>query len=120
MRVFDHDRLRTARLDLAMTQDDAARALGIAPRTYRRYESGRVNDPKRGFRVRHADRQNIVLTMCAVFEVDESELIREEEAPPAVPGFTVSVTIPDPNVLGRILTALRELAPEAAVAVAAA
>lgn len=120
MHVFDHDRLRTARLDLAMTQADAAEALGIATRTYRRYESGAVNHPQRGFRVRHADRQNIVLTMCAVFEVAESELVVQSTAPApasgsAGDGFVVSVTTctVDPSVLGQILSTLRRIAPGA-------
>ena len=75
MMIFDHDRLRRARLDAAMTQDEAADALGIAARTYRRYESGQVNHPTLGFRVRHSQRQNLVLTMCAEFELTEDELV---------------------------------------------
>ena len=85
MMIFDHDRLRQARLDAALTQDEAAESLGIAPRTYRRYESGQVNHPTHGFRVRHAQRQNLVLAMCSEFELGEEALIvtrsSEAEAP---------------------------------------
>ena len=56
---FDHDVLQRLRLDLGLTQEAAAEALGVDVRTYRRYESGEVNEG-RGFSVRHASRRRFL------------------------------------------------------------
>ena len=73
--LFDHALLARARLDLGLTQDEAAAAAGIDVRTYRRYESGEVNDPTDGFAVRHPSRRRILQRLAAELGLGEDELL---------------------------------------------
>ncbi|MCB9756455.1 MAG: AAA family ATPase [Myxococcales bacterium] len=77
---FHHELLRSARLDLEMTQEEAATALGVDVRTYRRYESGAVNSAGRGFEVRTAARRRFLARACSQFGLDAQELV---VAPPS-------------------------------------
>jgi hypothetical protein len=56
-----------------LTQDDAAAALGIDVRTYRRYESGAVNAG--GFDVRHATRSRLLARMSDELGLDPAAAI---------------------------------------------
>lgn len=71
---FRSDLLIRARLELGLTQEDAARAVGVDVRTYRRYESGEVNAPD-GFNVQRASRRTIVHRMAKELGLDEAELV---------------------------------------------
>lgn len=75
---FDSDLLRQTRLDLGLTQEQAARSLGIDARTYRRYESGAVN--AKGFSVRDPRRRRLLAEMSREFGIDERDLVRPDEA----------------------------------------
>ncbi|KYF67174.1 hypothetical protein BE04_38945, partial [Sorangium cellulosum] len=57
---FNHALLLRARLDLDLTQEQVAASIGVDVRTYRRYESGAVNDPRLGFSVRSSSRRRIL------------------------------------------------------------
>jgi transcriptional regulator with XRE-family HTH domain/tetratricopeptide (TPR) repeat protein len=74
-RRFHHELLRQARLDLGMSQEEAAAAVGVDVRTYRRYESGQVNTP--GFSVRHPSRRQLLARMSSELGLDETELLVE-------------------------------------------
>jgi transcriptional regulator with XRE-family HTH domain len=82
---FNHALLARARLDLGLTQDDAAAAAGIDARTYRRYESGEVNDPERGFAVRHPSRRRILQRLAAELGLAEDDLLVPASAPVPAP-----------------------------------
>ena len=84
-RVFDDQLLLTARAELGLTQEQAASAIGVDVRTYRRYESGAVNDPDSGFSIRHASRKRTVAAMCREFGIEPDQLVREREPSPASP-----------------------------------
>ena len=62
-----------------------------------------MNHPVRGFRVRRPDRQAIVLTMCAEFEVPEDELV-VERGPRQYAHLTVPLA--DDSALERLRRAL--------------
>lgn len=85
MTRFLGDRLREVRLELRLTQAQAARELEIDVRTYRRYESGEVNDPERGFDRRRASRARIVQRIVDRFGIDAAELFAGEEEADAEP-----------------------------------
>jgi len=72
---FHHVLLTRTRLDLGLTQEEAAHAAGIDVRTYRRYESGEVNDPVRGFAVRHPSRRRILQKLEEELGLAEGELL---------------------------------------------
>ncbi|APR79355.1 WD-40 repeat protein [Minicystis rosea] len=72
---FDHALLSRARLDLGLTQEEAAAAAGVDVRTYRRYESGEVNDPTQGFAVRHPSRRRILRRLARELGIAEEDLI---------------------------------------------
>jgi transcriptional regulator with XRE-family HTH domain/tetratricopeptide (TPR) repeat protein len=76
-RRFHHELLRQARLDLGMSQEEAAAAVGVDVRTYRRYESGQVNTP--GFSVRHPSRRQLLSRMSGELGLDEADLLVELE-----------------------------------------
>ena len=86
-RFFHHALLLQARLDLNLTQEQAASGVGVDVRTYRRYESGAVNDARGGFSVRHPTRRRMLERLAAEFGLSEEELLVEalpasEPAPP--------------------------------------
>jgi transcriptional regulator with XRE-family HTH domain len=75
--VFNHALLLKARLELNLTQEEAAAAAGVDVRTYRRYESGAVNDPREGFSVRHPTRRRMIERLSRELGVSEAELLVE-------------------------------------------
>ncbi|MFT3770126.1 MAG: helix-turn-helix transcriptional regulator [Minicystis sp.] len=81
---FHHALLARARLDLGLTQEEAAAAAGIDVRTYRRYESGEVNDPEQGFAVRQPSRRRILQRLAREMGIAEEELLvaRDETTSP--------------------------------------
>jgi len=81
MQRFAQDRLLQVRLDLGLTQEQAAEVVGTDVRTWRRYESGAVNEG--GFVVRTAKRRALLHRMSEVLGVDEAELLTQERAPVA-------------------------------------
>src|SRR5688572_20735462 len=70
MAVFNHELLLRVRLDLGLTQEQAAEGLGVDVRTYRRYETGAVNEGGR-FDVRHPTRRGLLRRLCQEFGVDD-------------------------------------------------
>lgn len=84
-RFFHHALLLQARLDLNLTQEQAASAVGVDVRTYRRYESGAVNEGRGGFSVRHPTRRRMLERIAAEFGLSEEELLVE-----ALPAETAS------------------------------
>lgn len=84
MKTFDAYKLRELRcsLDPPLSQADQAEELGVDVRTYRRYESGEVNHPDRGFELRTARQVKLVDAMVRYFALPgRDELIREVPAP---------------------------------------
>ncbi len=75
---FHHTLLARARLDLGLTQEEAAQAAGVDVRTYRRYESGEVNDPLRGFAIRHPSRRRILQRLEEELGLQDGELLVED------------------------------------------
>ena len=84
-RVFHHEALLRARLDLNLTQEELAAAVGVDVRTYRRYESGEVNDPRGGFSVRHPTRRRVIERLSAELGIPEGELLSEAPAGESAP-----------------------------------
>lgn len=81
-RFFAHDAVARARQELGLTQEQAARALGVDVRTWRRYESGEVNDPARGFEVRNASRRKLLGRIAKEFGIEECDLLIERSEAP--------------------------------------
>jgi transcriptional regulator with XRE-family HTH domain/tetratricopeptide (TPR) repeat protein len=89
MARFNGELLRATRLDLGLSQEEAARALGIDVRTYRRYESGAVNEGG-AFEVRTAARRKLLRRMCEELGVeDEATWLSEPSPAPARRGHTL-------------------------------
>ncbi|MGZ3457724.1 MAG: helix-turn-helix domain-containing protein, partial [Archangium sp.] len=83
MQRFHHALLLQARLDLNLTQEQAAAAVGVDVRTYRRYESGAVNDVDGGFSVRHPTRRKMIQRLAAELGLAEADLLVDDsQAPP--------------------------------------
>ncbi|WP_437291679.1 helix-turn-helix domain-containing protein [Sorangium sp. So ce406] len=72
---FNHTLLQRARLELDLTQEQVAASIGVDVRTYRRYESGAVNDPRLGFSVRSPSRRRILERLSAELGIAEAELL---------------------------------------------
>lgn len=95
--VFNHGLLLKARLELNLTQEEVAIAVGVDVRTYRRYESGAVNDPRLGFSVRKPGRRRILERLSAELGVQEAELLVDAtEAAPPVPPVSPAALDPGP------------------------
>lgn len=77
---FNNALLARTRLDLELTQEEAAAAAGVDVRTYRRYESGEVNDPARGFAVRQPSRRRLIQRLARELGIAEDELLVERDA----------------------------------------
>ncbi|MFY0538199.1 helix-turn-helix domain-containing protein [Nannocystis pusilla] len=77
---FHHELLARARTELNLTQEAAAAAVGVDVRTYRRYESGAVNEAAEGFVVRNASRRRLLGALSRELGIAESELVVEEGA----------------------------------------
>jgi len=74
---FDHNRLVQIRTDLNLTQEAVAAAVGVDVRTYRRYETGAVNDVHGYFVVRTASRRRFLSRLCRELGVTANELLVE-------------------------------------------
>jgi len=74
---FDHDRLVQIRTDLNLTQEAVAASVGVDVRTYRRYETGSVNDVRGCFLVRNASRRRFLSRLSRELGVEENELLVE-------------------------------------------
>src|SRR6185503_5714674 len=75
MRVFNHALVLRARLDLGLSQEEVAAAVRTDVRTYRRYESGAVNDPRTGFSVRQPSRTRMLERLGAELGLSMEELL---------------------------------------------
>jgi len=84
--LFDHEVLLRARLELGMTQEGLASAVGVDVRTYRRYESGEVNEG--GFVVRAPARRKLLEKLCDELGLALTDLV-VEAAPPVAPPETL-------------------------------
>ncbi|MGK3993759.1 helix-turn-helix domain-containing protein [Sorangium sp. So ce1024] len=72
---FNHTLVQRARIELDLTQEQVAASIGVDVRTYRRYESGAVNDPRLGFSVRSPSRRRILERLSAELGIAEAELL---------------------------------------------
>jgi transcriptional regulator with XRE-family HTH domain len=77
--AFRHQVLLQARLELGLTQEATARALHVDVRTYRRYETGEVNDPTTGFELRRAGRRQLLARIAEELGVATDELVETIE-----------------------------------------
>ncbi|WP_438020921.1 helix-turn-helix domain-containing protein [Sorangium sp. So ce315] len=77
---FNHTLVQRARIELDLTQEQVAASIGVDVRTYRRYESGAVNDPRLGFSVRSPSRRRILERLSAELGIAEAELLVGEAA----------------------------------------
>jgi transcriptional regulator with XRE-family HTH domain/tetratricopeptide (TPR) repeat protein len=84
-RIFNHGALLRARLELDLSQEQLATALGIDVRTLRRYESGAVNEGREGFSVRQPARRKLLESMCEELGLTEADLLIETSAAPPPP-----------------------------------
>ncbi|MRG95863.1 helix-turn-helix domain-containing protein [Polyangium spumosum] len=83
---FNHEALLRARLELDLTQEALAASVGVDVRTYRRYESGEVNEG--GFSVRQPARRKLLERLGAELGLDPADLVIEaapEPPPPLAP-----------------------------------
>ncbi|WP_437339160.1 helix-turn-helix domain-containing protein [Sorangium sp. So ce394] len=88
---FNHALLLRARLELDLTQEQVAASIGVDVRTYRRYESGAVNDPRLGFSVRSPSRRRILERLGAELGLAEGDLlVVEAVGAPAAEGAAAS------------------------------
>ncbi|WP_438002053.1 helix-turn-helix domain-containing protein [Sorangium sp. So ce185] len=88
---FNHALLLRARLELDLTQEQVAASIGVDVRTYRRYESGAVNDPRLGFSVRSPSRRRILERLGAELGLAEADLlVGEAGGAPAAEGAAAS------------------------------
>src|SRR6478735_5654636 len=77
-RSFNARLLVDARLGLNLTQEQAAVVVGVDVRTYRRYESGEVNQGG-AFAVRHPSRRRILARIALELGIAEQDLIVASE-----------------------------------------
>lgn len=70
-----HQNLLRARLELGLTQEGLAASVGVDVRTYRRYESGEVNDG--GFSIRQPARRKLLARLCSELGLDLGDLVAE-------------------------------------------
>ncbi|MDC0721989.1 helix-turn-helix domain-containing protein [Nannocystis bainbridge] len=82
---FHHELLARVRTELNLTQEAAAAAVGVDVRTYRRYESGAVNEAAEGFVVRNASRRRLLAALSRELGIAESELVIEARATEPAP-----------------------------------
>jgi tetratricopeptide (TPR) repeat protein/DNA-binding XRE family transcriptional regulator len=82
--LFHHQLLAKVRVELGLTQEDAAHAVGVDVRTYRRYESGEVNESG-GFAIQRASRRKILERICRELGIEAGELLLERQARTALP-----------------------------------
>jgi tetratricopeptide (TPR) repeat protein len=77
--AFRHQVLLQARLELGLTQEQTAQALHVDVRTYRRYETGEVNDPTAGFELRRAGRRQLLSRIAEELGIAADELVEMVE-----------------------------------------
>ncbi|HRI70355.1 MAG TPA: helix-turn-helix transcriptional regulator [Polyangium sp.] len=80
---FHHEALLHARLELGLTQEGLAASVGVDVRTYRRYESGEVNEG--GFTVRAPARRKLLEKLGEELGLALSDLVVEIASPVATP-----------------------------------
>ncbi|TKD12455.1 helix-turn-helix domain-containing protein [Polyangium fumosum] len=78
---FHHEALLRARLELELTQEELAASVGVDVRTYRRYESGEVNEG--GFSVRQPARRKLLERLSAELGIAAADLVIEADPTPA-------------------------------------
>lgn len=105
--VFRHEVLRTARLELGLTQEQLALSLGVDIRTYRRYESGSVNHPQKGFSVVRAGRRQLLAKLGEELGIAPDELVGPAEG--SVERVFVGHVLPPPRTLAGRDAELRRL-----------
>ncbi len=81
--MFRHSVLQRARLELGLTQEQTARALRVDVRTYRRYETGEVNDATAGFELRRAGRRQLLARIGEELGIAADELLGEAPTEPS-------------------------------------
>lgn len=74
--LFHHQLLAKVRVELGLTQEDAARTVGVDVRTYRRYESGEVNEGG-DFGLQRASRRKILERIGRELGIEPHELLLE-------------------------------------------
>lgn len=96
--AFRHQVLLQARLELGLTQEETARALHVDVRTYRRYETGEVNDPVVGFELRRAGRRQLLARIAEELGIATEDLVQPAAPadPPATPATSVSAPALEP------------------------
>jgi transcriptional regulator with XRE-family HTH domain len=80
MLCFNSTALLNGRLDLGLTQEQVAAALGVDIRTYRRYESGEINANGGPFSVRHVSRRRFLRRVSVELGIAEQDLIVNQTA----------------------------------------
>lgn len=85
-RRFHHEALLHARLELGLTQEGLAASVGVDVRTYRRYESGEVNEG--GFTVRAPARRKLLEKLSDELGLAMTDLVIE-----IAPSVTTSDTL---------------------------
>lgn len=76
---FNHEALLRARLELGLTQEGLAASVGVDVRTYRRYESGEVNEG--GFVVRAPARRKLLEKLSDELGLAMADLVVESSEP---------------------------------------
>ncbi len=82
---FNHELLARVRTELNLTQEAAATAVGVDVRTYRRYESGAVNEAAEGFVIRNASRRRLLVQLGRELGIAEDELVIADAPTTAAP-----------------------------------
>lgn len=82
---FNHELLARVRTELNLTQEAAAAAVGVDVRTYRRYESGAVNEAAEGFVIRNASRRRLLVQLGRELGIAEDELVIADATAGPVP-----------------------------------
>lgn len=90
---FHHELLARVRIELGLSQEEAARAVGVDVRTYRRYESGEVNGKggREPFEVQRASRRKLLDRIVRELGIAESELLVPLTRDPPAPPLTMTL-----------------------------
>jgi transcriptional regulator with XRE-family HTH domain len=80
MLYFNSAAMLNARLDLGLTQEQLAAALGVDIRTYRRYESGEINGKGEPFSVHHVSRRRFLRRVSEELGIPAEDLVTKEAA----------------------------------------
>jgi transcriptional regulator with XRE-family HTH domain/tetratricopeptide (TPR) repeat protein len=82
---FNHEALLHARLELGLTQEGLSASVGVDVRTYRRYESGEVNEG--GFVIRAPARRKLLEKLSDELGLPMSDLVVESTVSAPVPAI---------------------------------